>query len=138
VKSNLTGQTPQRTLDVKAAEEVTAKPRGLEDLDVLGEALMKQNLPTSAKHQSSFQKSVERVPLNELARKKAHNEGNSIKENQTPNILVRMSKYFYSNGHYGNFSYEFDLRYLIQDLQMKKSWLLQVSPALTFQWSLIY
>lgn len=109
----LTGQTPQRTHDMKTAEEVTAKPRGLEDLDVLGEALMKQNLPTSAKHQSSFQKSVERVPLNELARKKAHNEGNSIKENQTPNILVRMSKYFYSNGHYGIFLYEFDLLYLI-------------------------
>ncbi|XP_046437414.1 ADP-ribosylation factor-binding protein GGA1-like isoform X2 [Daphnia pulex] len=90
LKFECAGQTPQRTPDVKTTEEVTAK-RGLEDLDVLGEALMKQNLPTSAKHQSSFQKPVERVPLNELARKKVQNEGNAIKENQTPNILFRSS-----------------------------------------------
>lgn len=50
---------------------------------------MKQNLPTTAKHQSSFQKPVERVPLNELARKKAQNEVNVLKEIQTTNVLAR-------------------------------------------------
>lgn len=85
------GLTPQRTSNVKVVEEVTAKPRGLEDLDVLGEALMKQNLPTSAKHQSSFQKSVERVPLNELARKKMQNEGNTVAESQVSGSSIRMS-----------------------------------------------
>lgn len=68
------GLTSQKNSDVKVVEQVAVKPRGLEDLDVLGEALMKQNLPVSAKHQSSFQKPVERVPLNELARKRAQSE----------------------------------------------------------------
>ncbi|XP_057368753.1 ADP-ribosylation factor-binding protein GGA1-like [Daphnia carinata] len=93
--ANASGSTPQRTPNAKIVEEVTAKPRGLEDLDVLGEALMKQNLPTSAKHQSSFQKSVERLPLNELARKKVQNEGNTITESKTPNSSVRSA-----NGEY--------------------------------------
>lgn len=89
--NKLTGSTPQRTPNAKIAEEITAKPRGLEDLDVLGEALMKQNLPTSAKHQSSFQKPAERLPLNELARKKVQNEGNTVTESKAPNCSARKS-----------------------------------------------
>ncbi len=56
---------------------------------------MKQNLPTTAKHQSSFQKPVERVPLNELARKKAQNEVNVPKEIQTTNVLARRFILYY-------------------------------------------
>lgn len=87
--ANASGSTPQRTPNAKIVEEITAKPRGLEDLDVLGEALMKQNLPTSAKHQSSFQKPAERLPLNELARKKVQNEGNTVTESKAPNCSAR-------------------------------------------------
>lgn len=66
---------------MKLTGEVVSRPRGLDDLDILGEALIKQNLPTSAKHQPSFQKQPDKIPLNELARKKAQNELVTTKEN---------------------------------------------------------
>ena len=49
---------------------------------------MKQNLPVNAKLQSNFQKPVEKVPLNELAKKKT-NEVNSMKEIQATNVFAR-------------------------------------------------
>ena len=65
-------------------EEVPSmKPRGLEDLDILGEALMKQNMPANAKPVSGFQKPPDRVPLNVLAQKKALDEMAQAKETQS-------------------------------------------------------
>lgn len=87
----LPGITPQKTVDLRSVEEVTPKPRGLEDLDILGEALIKQSLPSTARHQTSFQKPVDRVPLNELARKRAQSEIQPSKENPLVTNLPRMS-----------------------------------------------
>ena len=57
--------------ECKVVEESPSRPRGgLEELDVLGEALLKKNLPVNAKPMTSFQKPVERVPLNVLAQQK--------------------------------------------------------------------
>lgn len=89
--NNIVGLTPQKATDLKSVEEVTPKPRGLEDLDILGEALIKQSLPSTARHQSSFQKPVDRVPLNELARKRAQSEIQPSKENLLVNSLPRTS-----------------------------------------------
>ena len=68
------GLSPQRPPEVKVLEEAPTKPRGFNDLDVLGEALLMQNLPANTKPISSFQKPPDRVPLNELAKKKAMEE----------------------------------------------------------------
>ena len=57
--------------DVKPADETPTRPRGLEELDVLGEALLKQSLPANKKPATSFQKPAERVPMNLLAQQKA-------------------------------------------------------------------
>jgi hypothetical protein len=57
--------------DVKPADETPTRPRGLEELDVLGEALLKQSLPANKKPATSFQKPPERVPMNVLAQQKA-------------------------------------------------------------------
>jgi len=58
--------------------EVAVRPTGLEELDVLGEALLKESLPRNSKVVSNFQKPQPRVPLNLLAKQKADAE--SVKE----------------------------------------------------------
>lgn len=78
-----------RTPDVRAVhEDVHTKPRGLEDLDILGEALMKQSLPVNAKTLSGFQKPPEKVPLNMMAKKKADEMAQANKEAQSHSSLL--------------------------------------------------
>ena len=63
--------TPRAVEPAKASEEVVpSRIRGLEELDVLGETLLKQNLPANTKPITSFQKVPEKVPLLVLAQKK--------------------------------------------------------------------
>lgn len=80
------GTSPvQRTPEPKI--EPAAKPRGFEELDVLGEALMKQNLSSTSKPIAGFhQKAPEKVPLNMLAKKKMPEEQVNSKES-TGNLL---------------------------------------------------
>jgi len=74
-------QTPEPKI------EPAAKPRGFEELDVLGEALMKQNLSSTSKPIVGFhQKAPEKVPLNMLAKKKMLDEHVLSKES-TGNLL---------------------------------------------------
>jgi len=53
-----------------ASVEVPARPTGLEELDVLGETLLKKNLPPNSMAISSFQKPPDKISLNVLAKQK--------------------------------------------------------------------
>lgn len=88
VEPNFNGLSQlQRIPEPKVLEEVVAsKPSGFEDLDLLGEALLKQNLPANSKTIPSFQKAPDRIPLNELAKKKTLNELAHAKESPQPNL----------------------------------------------------
>lgn len=72
----------QRTQEAKIeAAAAVPKPRGFEELDVLGDALMKQNLSANSKPIPGFHpKAPEKVPLNMLAKKKMQDEVVTSKE----------------------------------------------------------
>ena len=59
-----------RTEIKNAPVEAPVRPTGLEELDVLGETLLKKNLPPNSKAMSSFQKPPDRISLNLLAKQK--------------------------------------------------------------------
>ena len=63
-------RTVLRTGVRNAPVETPARPTGLEELDVLGETLLKKNLPPNSKPISNFQKQSDRLPLNVLAKQK--------------------------------------------------------------------
>jgi len=62
--------TVHRTEIKNAPVEAPVRPTGLEELDVLGETLLKKNLPPNSKAMSSFQKPPDRISLNLLAKQK--------------------------------------------------------------------
>ena len=83
-------RTVLRTGVRNAPVETPARPTGLEELDVLGETLLKKNLPPNSKPISNFQKQSDRLPLNVLAKQK------EVIESTKEPIAVGNSILFYS------------------------------------------
>lgn len=78
-----------------AKEETTSiKLRGLEDLDILGEALLKQNLTPTPNVGANFQKVSEKIPLNELVKIKVQGDYLNTSQTEIPKLSGKIQCLF--------------------------------------------